>query len=105
MMMQDELVLVFQNACLETQLNRHTRFAFTDPFGVGFKNGEYFFRVGNDFSFEHAACDLIDLAASMLAITFDFKLQESLGGSGGDQLGQGGLNLVQMPLCLFDGLE
>ena len=55
-------------------------FAFTDPFSVGFENGEYFLLMGNHFAFEHAACDLVNLVSSMLAITFDFKLQKSLGG-------------------------
>ena len=42
-MVQDELMLVFQDAHFDAQLNRHTCFAFADPLGVGFKNGEYFF--------------------------------------------------------------
>ncbi|WP_425412357.1 hypothetical protein [Nitrosomonas mobilis] len=41
------------------------------------------------------------LAGSMPAITFDFSFRSRSVG-GGDQSGQGGLNLAQMPLCLFD---
>jgi hypothetical protein len=41
MMVQDELMLVFQNAHFDAQLNRHTCFAFADPLGMWFKNGEY----------------------------------------------------------------
>ena len=91
-MKRDEPVLVFQNTYLETQLNRHACLAFTDPFSVGFENGEYFFLMGNHFVFEHTVRDLVSLASNVLAIALDFKLQKSLGGGLGDQSGQGGLN-------------
>lgn len=87
-MMQDEPVLVFQNASfLETRFNRHACLAFTDPVSMGFENEAYFFLMGNYFAFEHTARDPVNLADSVLAITFGFKLQKSLGEGVGDQSG------------------
>ena len=65
-MMQDELILVFQDAYFDTQLNRHTCFTFANPFDAGFKNGEYFLFVRNDFAFNDAMFDLVDLAFGVL---------------------------------------
>ena len=36
-MVQDEPILIFQDTGIESQLDRHTRFALADPLGVFFK--------------------------------------------------------------------
>jgi hypothetical protein len=43
--MQDELMLVFQDAHFDTQLNRYACFTFTYPYGIWLKYGEYFFGI------------------------------------------------------------
>jgi len=103
----DAMIRAFVQAmnfqCVDSRFYCRVRAAGMDKrFGVGFKNREYFFLMGNHFAFEHTARDLANLTSSMLAIIFDFKLQEPLGGGSGNQSTQGGLNLVQVPLCLFD---
>jgi hypothetical protein len=40
MMMQNKLMLVFQNTDFDAQFNRHTGFVLADPFGMWFKNRE-----------------------------------------------------------------
>ncbi len=72
-MVQNELMLVFQNADSDTQLNWHTGFAFADPFGMRLKNGKYFFCVRNGFALDDSAFDLADLTLCMPDVAFDFN--------------------------------
>src|SRR5450759_536521 len=62
LMMQDELMLVFQYAHLDAQLDWNTRLAFADPFGVRFKYREYLLGMRDDFAHYHATPRLLNLA-------------------------------------------
>ena len=86
LMMQNELVLVFENAHLEPQFLRNTGLAFADPFGVGFKDREYFFSVADHFTQNDAALDLVDLTQRVLHEAFNFELLRDIEHVGVSQL-------------------
>jgi len=64
-MVQNELVLVFQDADLDAQLHGDARLAFADPFGVRLEDREYFLVVRDDFSENDPASRLVDLACGV----------------------------------------
>ena len=86
-MVQDELMLVFQDAHFDSQLNRYACFTFADPFGVGFKNGAYFLFVRNDFAFDNTTVNLACLALDVLEVAFNFNLLQQPARSSRSQLG------------------
>ena len=77
-MMQDELVLVFKDAHLDSQLHWNTGFAFTDPFGVRLKDGEHLLVMRDDPALNDTASDLVDLAIRMLHEAFNLKLLHNI---------------------------
>ena len=54
-MMQNKLMLIFQNTDFDAQLNRYTSFTLADPFGMRLKNREHFLFVQNGFTLDDAA--------------------------------------------------
>jgi hypothetical protein len=64
---QDKAMAVFHDTDPQAQLHRDTGFAFTDPFGVGLKQGKDLFGMGNGFALNSAASNLADLTPGMPA--------------------------------------
>jgi len=56
---------IFHNANPQAQFHRDTGFAFTDPFGVGLKQGKDFFAMRNLFFMNGSASYLVDLTVGM----------------------------------------
>ena len=77
-MMQDELVLVFQDADLDSQLHWNTGLAFTDPFGMRLKDREHFVFMRDHVTLNDSAFDLVDLAIRMLHEAFNLKLLHNI---------------------------
>src|SRR5450830_289907 len=98
LVVQDELVLVFQNADLDAKLHRNTRLAFADPLGVGLEDGEDFLSVRDDFTLDHATLDLIDLTHCVGDEAFNLDFLGQLKGGLRSLLGEGGQ-------CLSDFVE
>jgi hypothetical protein len=61
LMMQDELMLVFQDADHDAQLDRDAGLALADPFGVRLKHREHLILVRNGFAKHHGSPGLFDL--------------------------------------------
>jgi len=72
-MMQNKLMLVFQHAHFQSQLNRNACFAFRNPFRIGFKNRKNLLIVGNGFPLYDPAFYLIKLAVGMGHVIFYFN--------------------------------
>ncbi len=77
-MMQDIPILVFHNTGIQSQFDRYPRFPFANPLGVGLKEGEDLFLVGNRLALEHPPVDLIDLAMGMAHKADDLFLLDRL---------------------------
>ena len=52
-MVQDELVLVLQDAHLDSELHRHTRLALGYPLGGGLEEGGDFFLMPDNATLNH----------------------------------------------------
>jgi hypothetical protein len=59
-------MVVFHDADPQAQFNRDTGLAFANPFGMRFKQGKDFFGMGNGFTLNSAASNLINLTLGML---------------------------------------
>ena len=77
---QDELVLVFQNAHLEPKLHGNACFAFADPLGVGLEYGEHFLSMRDDFTLDNATLDLVNLAHRVSHEAFDLGFPDQING-------------------------
>jgi len=69
-MMQDETILIFQDAHIQAQFHRHAGFPFADPLGVFLEQGEDLLLMRNRLPLEHPSVDLIDLSMGMLDKAF-----------------------------------
>jgi len=66
---------VFHDADPQSQFNRDTGFAFTDPFGMRLKQGKDFVGVRNGFALYSAAANLVNLTFGMLAESVQISKQ------------------------------
>ncbi len=66
LMMQDELMLILDNAHRHAQLLRHTRLALGHPPGVRLKDREHFFRMRDILAPERPPPDRVDLNPRLL---------------------------------------
>jgi len=60
LVVQNEAVGVFDHMDPDAQFDRHAGLALADPFGMGLENGEDLLFVGDGFSLQAAAMNLID---------------------------------------------
>lgn len=72
-MVQDKTVLIFDDSHPQSQLDRYAGLAFTDPFGMGLKNGKDFLGMRNGFTLQDPTTNLVDLPLGMRQVGIEIR--------------------------------